>query len=141
MSKKIKWHIHFKTSPQKVYHYLATQEGRERFWAKAAPQVDGYIHFVFANDQVYKSEVLTSIPCSSFKIEYFDSVVTFILKEDGHGGTDLTVFNTDVPEKEYAESYPGWVSWLMTLKAAVDFQVDLRNHDSTRTWDQGYVDN
>lgn len=28
----------------------------------------------------------------------------------------------------------------MALKAAADFGVDLRNHDPTRTWDQGYVD-
>lgn len=35
----------------------------------------------------------------------------------------------------------GWVSVLLALKAAVDFSVDLRNHDPGRTWDQGYADN
>jgi predicted nucleic acid-binding Zn ribbon protein len=33
------------------------------------------------------------------------------------------------------------VSVLMALKAAVDFSVDLRNHDPDRTWDHGYVEN
>ena len=35
----------------------------------------------------------------------------------------------------------GWVSVLLTLKAAIDFDVDIRNHDPKRTWDQGYADN
>jgi hypothetical protein len=35
----------------------------------------------------------------------------------------------------------GWVSVLLALKAAVDFGVDLRNHDPERTWSTGFVDN
>jgi hypothetical protein len=30
---------------------------------------------------------------------------------------------------------------LLSLKAAVDFGVDLRTHDNNRHWDLGYVDN
>ena len=40
-----------------------------------------------------------------------------------------------------AENRAGWVSVLLTLKAAADFGVDLRNHDPTRTWDQDFADN
>jgi hypothetical protein len=29
----------------------------------------------------------------------------------------------------------------MNLKAAVDYGVDLRNHNSNYSWDQGYVGN
>jgi len=29
----------------------------------------------------------------------------------------------------------------MALKAAIDFDVDVRSHDPQRTWDQGFVDN
>ena len=29
----------------------------------------------------------------------------------------------------------------MTLKASVDFGIDLRNHDLHRTWDDGYAEN
>ena len=141
MSHEIKWKIHLSSKPDRVYHYLTTREGREKFWAVSASEVSGFIHFVFANGQQYKSKIISNIPCSNFQIEYFDSIVEFSLMKDGNGGTDLTVVNSNVPEGEYNESHPGWVSWLMTLKAAVDFRVDLRNHDQDRTWDQGYVDN
>ncbi|MGH9769506.1 MAG: hypothetical protein ACREAB_18940 [Blastocatellia bacterium] len=39
------------------------------------------------------------------------------------------------------EVIAGWVSVLMALKAAVDFGIDLRNHDPQRTWDEGFVEN
>ena len=35
----------------------------------------------------------------------------------------------------------GWVSVLMAMKAALDYGVDLRNHDIERTWMKGYADN
>ncbi len=41
---------------------------------------------------------------------------------------------------EWLQFYPGWVSWLLTLKAAADFDVDLRNSSPGRTWGQRYVD-
>jgi hypothetical protein len=36
--------------------------------------------------------------------------------------------------------YPGWVSWLLVLKAATDFEVDLGNGSPERACDQRYVD-
>ena len=141
MPREIKWKIHLSSKPEDVYQYLATQEGREKFWAESAEMVKGFIHFIFANGQVYKSKVISAIPFSSFQIEYFDSMVEFKLIPDNNGGTDLIVINSNVLEKEYEENLSGWVSWLMTLKAAIDFQIDLRNHDPDRTWNQGYVDN
>jgi hypothetical protein len=35
---------------------------------------------------------------------------------------------------------PGWVSWLLVLKAVADFGVDLRNDSPERAWNQRYVD-
>ncbi len=35
---------------------------------------------------------------------------------------------------------PGWLNVLLPLKAMLDFGVDLRNHDPTRTWNERYVD-
>lgn len=141
MSRTIKWKIHFNAQPKEVYHFLDTQEGREKYWAESAPVVDGCIEFVFANGQQYKSKVLSRVPSSYFQVEYFESIVQFNLKEDGNGGTDLTLLNSQVSEEEYDEIHAGWVSLLMTMKAAIDFQIDLRNHDPGRTWDQGFVDN
>jgi hypothetical protein len=45
-----------------------------------------------------------------------------------------------VPFGERDDNLAGWVTVLLTLKAAADFGVDLRSHDPARTWGQGYVD-
>lgn len=141
MPRTITWKVHFNARPEEVYPFLVTQEGREKFWSVSAPLHEGYIHFTFANGQHYNSRVLSSVPNSYFQIDYFDSLVEFTLQEDGRNGTDMTVINVGVLEADYTEVHAGWVSWLLTLKAAVDFQIDFRNHDPERTWDQGFVDN
>jgi hypothetical protein len=62
-------------------------------------------------------------------------------RDDGAGGTDLTLVDVGVPAADRAEVVAGWVSVLLALKATVDFGVDLRNHDPQRTWDTGYAEN
>lgn len=57
------------------------------------------------------------------------------------GGTDLLLVEEDVPAEAVEENRAGWVSVLLTLKAAADHGMDLRGHDPQRTWHQGYVDN
>jgi hypothetical protein len=39
------------------------------------------------------------------------------------------------------EMIAGWVSVLMAMKAAVDHNIDLRNHDKSRAWRSGFLDN
>jgi hypothetical protein len=46
-----------------------------------------------------------------------------------------------VPEADRVDVTAGWVSVLLALKAAVDFGVDLRNHDPQRSWEHGYAEN
>jgi len=46
-----------------------------------------------------------------------------------------------VPLQDRAEIIAGWVSVLLSLKAAGNFGVDLRGHDPERHWDHGYVEN
>jgi hypothetical protein len=72
---------------------------------------------------------------------YGDSIAAFELEEDSQGGTDLTLTDSGVPARHRIEVIAGWVSVLMALKAAVDFGVDLRSHDTERLWDNGYVEN
>lgn len=141
MPSEIKWKLHLKTSPEEVYGYLSTSEGRKKYWAENAEELNGYIHFVFANGQKYRSKILLAKPFSYYQIEYFNSIVRFDLMDDGKGGTDLVMLNSKVPEEDYRTNYAGWVSLLLTLKAMVDFNVDIRNHDTKRTWDQLYIDN
>ena len=137
----IQWKLHLEASQDVVFKFLNTQKGREQFWAESAPEKDGIISFQFINGQYYHSKILDRKNYSLFKIEYFNSIVTFHLENTGIGGTDLTIINQYVIEEEYLEVYAGWVSVLMALKGAVDFGIDLRNHDKSRTWDELYVDN
>ncbi|MDH3944973.1 MAG: SRPBCC domain-containing protein [Anaerolineae bacterium] len=137
----ITWRLHLTSSPEEVYPMLSTDEGRARFWAETAVEEDGYIEFQFVNDFEWRGKILDAVPGERFQVEYFGSITTFELESDGRGGTDLTLTDEGVLPEHRTQVIAGWVSVLMALKAAVDFNVDLRNHDPTRSWSQGFVDN
>ncbi|WP_422858181.1 SRPBCC family protein [Flagellimonas sp. S174] len=139
--KTITWKVHLKSSPKTVFSFLSTSEGRAKFWAEKANEEDNMVHFVFPNGQTYNSKILKSVPNQKFCLDYFESLVRFELEPLDDGGTDVTLINENVPDDEFNEVHAGWVSVLMNLKAAVDFQCDLRNHDPKKTWNQGYLDN
>ncbi|HBY63442.1 MAG TPA: hypothetical protein DEH78_26765 [Solibacterales bacterium] len=137
----IRWRLHLRSKPDAVYRLLATPQGRKRFWAESAPELDGEILFTFVNGQKLVSRVLESTPPHRFSLTYFSgSHVTIELIPDGAGGTDLTLTEWNVPEEDRLENVAGWVSVLLNLKAAADFDVDLRNRDPERGWYDGYVD-
>ena len=118
---------------------FATDTGRERFWAEKSTEQDGRIEFQFIDGLTLKSKILQNEPPKRFVFEYFGgSKVTVDISDDGACGTDLTLRAEAV---ESDEEWPGWVSVLLALKAAADYNVDIRNHDIKRTWDQGYCDN
>lgn len=138
----IQWRLHLQSSPEKVYSYLNTDEGRSNFWATSAIEIDGSINFQFPNNFQWKGKILQRENPNLLSIEYINrSITTFYLESDDKGGTDLRVVDHKVLKKWQTEVTSGWVSVLMALKAAVDFNVDLRNHDINRTWDQGYCNN
>ncbi len=138
----IRWRLHLKSSPRELHRMLATNEGRAAFWAESAIENDGEIEFQFPDGLYWRGRLIENTPPRRFVVEYFGgSITTFELADDGAGGTDLTLTDAGVPEKDRIEVIAGWVSVLMSLKAAVDFNVDLRNHDPQRTWDQGFVEN
>jgi len=118
---------------------FATDKGRERFWAEKSAEKNGRVELRFIDGLILKPKILRNEPPKRFLFEYFGgSKVTVDFLDDGAGGTDLTL------QAEGASSdqeWPGWVSVLLALKAATDYNVDLRNHDVKRTWDQGYCDN
>lgn len=139
---KIIWHIHLNVPPGQVFQFLSTNEGRARFWAETATEKDCTIHFIFPGGQTWQGRILAIDPPSLFRPVYYGgSTTTFLLDEDDAGGTDLTLTDEGVPPADRCEVIAGWVSVLMALKAAVDFGMDLRNHDPGRTWDQGFADN
>jgi uncharacterized protein YndB with AHSA1/START domain len=137
----IRWRMHFASSPAAVYRALATDEGRALFWAESAPEAQGVITFHILNYDAFSGSVLSRQPGELFELEYVGSRVRFELTPDGASGTDLQLLATDVPEAYRMEMVAGWVSVLMAMKAAVDHGVDLRNHDPSRAWEQGYADN
>lgn len=139
--KELEWRVHLTSPPARVFHRLSTPDGRESFWAESADETDGVIEFVFPNGQEYRGEIVESDPVERYAIRYFGGLAEFVLVPDGTGGTDLTLRHAGIPADEHGDTAAGWVSVLLSLKAAVDHSVDLRNHDPERTWDAGYVDN
>jgi len=138
----IRWHIHLRSPIHTVYQAISTDSGRASFWAEMAVERNGIIHFVFPNQAVWDGEILLAESPHRYTVRYYGgSTAAFVLEEDGRGGTDLALSDSGVPAADREEVIAGWVSVLLALKAAVDFGVDLRNHDPSRGWDQGYADN
>jgi hypothetical protein len=136
----IVWRLHLRSSPEDVFDQIDSVRGRASFWAESATEIEGVIHFEFINGVSYSSRIVERVRPSSWSIEYFGSVAAFALQPDGKGGTDLTLVDRGVADEHRAEVTAGWLNVLLPLKAWVDHGIDLRNHDPTRTWDQGYVD-
>ncbi len=120
---------------------LSTDKGREAFWCERSSESENQILFLFPNGTEYNAAIHERIEGKLFKLNYFNSLVTFEIDENADGSSDVTLTNTHVAEDEYDEVNAGWVSVLMNLKAVTDHGVDLRNHHKLKTWDHGYVDN
>jgi uncharacterized protein YndB with AHSA1/START domain len=139
---RIEWRLHLRASPERVFAMVGTAAGRRQFWAESADEADGVITFRFPDGSELRSRIVEHAPPNRFAVEYFGGAhVLFECAPDGTGGTDLRLVETGTPAADRAENIAGWVSVLLCLKAAADHGVDLRNHDPTRTWADGYVDN
>ena len=136
----IRWRMHIPVPPRTVYGALDSAEGRASFWAEAAPEHDGVVHFRFAEGTEYRARILERRPPQGFALDYFGSVARFELSDDGRGGTDLLLTHSGVPAADWNEVHAGWLNVLFPLKAWLAHRVDLRNHDRERTWEQGYAD-
>ena len=137
----IRWKLHCNSAPQKVFDALATDEGRASFWAESATETNNFITFTILGYEPYRSRIIKRTPPTQFCVEYFGTTVDFRLKESDNFGTDLTMLATNVNDSIRMEMTAGWISVLMAMKAYVDHGVDLRNHDITRNWSAGFVDN
>lgn len=137
----IEWKVHLSSPPPKVYRFISSETGREQFWAESAVENDGVIHFVFPNGVEFQSEIREASPHDQFILEYFGGTATFELNPTVDGGTDLTLHHESLDQADFQDTNAGWVSVLLSLKAAVDHGIDLRNHDPNRTWDEGFADN
>lgn len=141
MSITINWKIHCKSDINSIFNLLNTDEGRSKFWAESAKKEGNSIHFIFPNGQEYVSAIKEIKEPNLFSIDYFKSDVSFKLSEAFEGGTDLELINSGVDANEFTEVKAGWISVLLSMKAAIDYNVDLRNHNPHKNWDSLYVDN
>lgn len=137
----VEWRIYLRSPRDRVFEFLTTSEGRAKFWATSALEENGIIRFVLADGRKYRAHVIEKIYPDTFALEYFHSLLIFRLSDYGNNhGTDLSLINKNVIEQDFTKVEAGWVSFLMSLKAAADFGVDLRNHDPLKTWDRKYID-
>lgn len=138
----IVWRVHLATPRDAVFDLLDSDAGRARFWALRthSPSPDR-IEFEFSNGERLTSRVVTRHRPECLALTYFgESLVTFTLDEVAEGGTRLEVRETGVNHTDWLANYAGWVSVLLTLKAAADHGVDLRNTHPAHHWEQGFVD-
>ena len=140
MKRKIVWRLHCASPPARVYAMWATDDGRAGFWAEQShATADGFVlRFVEGTEE--RCTWISNDPPHRIAFTYFGSTVEVLLVDDGRGGTDLTLTNEGVAESEFEEVHAGWLNVLFPLKAAVDFGVDLRNHDPERIWRHAFVD-
>jgi hypothetical protein len=136
----IVWRLSLSSPPERVFQLLDTDEGRIRFWAhRSQAAADGF-DLEFPGGLHRRVEVAERRPPTRLVIRYFGSVaeLDLALREDG-GCLFQVTCRCDDPAA-WLEFYPGWVSWLLVLKAAADFDIDLRNGSPERAWNQRFVD-
>jgi hypothetical protein len=114
--------------------------GRERFWALRSRSLPEGFALEFTGGLEAHVEVVEREPPTRMAIRYFGSRAEFDLVRRDDGGCLFEVRCYRDDQAEWMEFYPGWVSWLLVLKAAADFAVDLRNGADDRTWTQRFVD-
>ena len=136
----ILWRMHLRAPPERVFTVLDSDAGRAAFWAESAKELDGTIDFRFVEGTRYRARILERRAAEVFAVDYFGGEARFELTPDGEGGTDLLLTHRDVPAHDWHEVHAGWLNVLFPLKAYVDHGIDLRNHDPTRAWPDGYAD-
>lgn len=136
----IRWRVHISAAPEAVFAALSSDRGRASFWAESAVEADAAIEFRFVDGTIYRSRILEREPPHLFSIDYFGAPARFELEPDGSGGTDVLLTHEGVAAEEWHDVHAGWLNVLFPLKAWVTHGVDLRNHDPTRTWARGYID-
>ena len=136
----IVWRLSLASPPERVFELLDTDEGRERFWAERSRAIVDGFELEFPGGVTGRVEVLEREAPKRLKIRYFgaDAALDLSLREDGGCLFEVTCHCED--PTAWVEFLPGWVSWLLVLKGAVDFGVDLRNGSPERAWAQRYVD-
>ena len=137
--KNIMWKVKLSQNPSAIFERLATDQGRESFWAERSVKTKDGFELAFPNGQTTHVSVLKAVEGQHLQVRYFGAPTSFSL-EPISDGTILTLKAT-VSDEEYIETHAGWVSVLLALKAQVEGGIDLRNHAQIYSWDEGFADN
>ncbi len=138
--RSFRWRLRLKAPIEEAFAALATDAGRERFWAERSREADGRIAFDFPNGVTEIAEIMDCSAPRRFALRYFGAETAFALVARD-GGTDLELTVRDQPDSNFHDAYAGWVSVLMNLKSVLDHGTDLRNHEAAASWDRFYVEN
>jgi uncharacterized protein YndB with AHSA1/START domain len=136
----IVWRLSLASPRERVFELLDTDAGRERFWAERSRGTADGFELDFPGGVSGSVRVLEREPPARLVIHYFGSRAELDLAPREDGGCLFQVTCHCDDPAAYAEFLPGWVSWLLVLKAAADHGVDLRNGSPNRAWPQRYVD-
>jgi uncharacterized protein YndB with AHSA1/START domain len=138
----IEWKVHLASPPAAVFESLTTDAGRERFWAEHSRAENGAFTLRFSGGEQLRCAVVAQSAPQCFAFRYFaETLVEITLTADERGGTDLSLAEIGFKDEAHrVENYAGWIQVLLCLKAALDHNVDLRNHDPTRTWAAGFCE-
>jgi hypothetical protein len=136
----IVWRVSLRSSADEVFSLLDTDAGRERHWARRSQSTPDGFDLEFAGGLTEHVTVLEREPPARLRIRYFGSEADLVLTPFDEGGCVLEVTCRCDDGGEWMEFFPGWVSWLLVLKAAADYGIDLRGGSPGRGWNELYVD-
>jgi uncharacterized protein YndB with AHSA1/START domain len=136
----IVWRLRLAAAPDRVFAAWLSAGDHERFWCERSEMMpDGNFRQHFIDGTVATCAIEEWKAPDYIRMRYFDSQVEIHLARRGDG-TDLTLIALGVERHHWNDVHAGWLNVLLPLKAWIDFDVDLRNHDPFRTWAQRYVD-
>jgi uncharacterized protein YndB with AHSA1/START domain len=134
------WRLSLGSSPERVFELLDTDEGREAFWAQRSRAAPNGFDLAFSDGLEGRVVVVDRELPTRMAIRYFGCDAEFELTPREDGGCLFQVTCRVDDPAAWLDFYPGWVSWLLALKAAADFDLDLRNRSPERSWSDRYVD-
>ena len=136
----IVWRLCLAVPPERVFAAWLSAQDHERFWCERSEVLpEGGFRQHFIDGTAATCEVVETTAPLLIRLRYFGSRVSIQL-EPRREGTDLTLVALDVEPHDWSDVHAGWLNVLLPFKAWVDFGVDLRNHDPSRTWSQRYAD-
>jgi uncharacterized protein YndB with AHSA1/START domain len=135
----ILWRLHLAASPQSVYAAWLDPAQHPRYLCERSTRTKRGFRLEFIDGTIEECALEREEPPRRIVLRYFGSRVE-VTVEPTDDGSDLTLWVTEVPATDWIEVHAGWLNVLLPFKAHIDHGIDLRNHDTRRTWREHYVD-